>query len=131
MNTSKNIDLGLLLLRLCFGGAMLYGHGWGKLMKFFGDGPPLFADPLAIGPEMSLYLVVFAEVICAILLMLGLFSRFATIPLIIAMLVAVVAVHIDDPFTKMEKALIYLLSYISLLIMGPGYYSLDRLFWKN
>ena len=37
MQTDKKRDIALLLLRLTFGGAMIYGHGWGKLMRFFGD----------------------------------------------------------------------------------------------
>lgn len=126
MDTSKNTDIGLLLLRLCFGGAMLYGHGWGKLMRLFGDDPIKFADPFGLGPEFSLYLVIFAEVVCAFLLMIGLFSRQVTIPLIITMLVAVFMVHISDPFGKMEKGLLYLITYISLLFMGPGRYSVDE-----
>ena len=131
MNTSKNIDIALLLLRLCFGGAMIYGHGWGKLLKIINGDPLKFADPFGLGPELSFYLVVFAEVACALLLMVGLFTRFVTIPLIIAMLVAVFVAHIDDPFGKMEKALLYLIPYICLLLTGAGRYSLDYIIGKK
>jgi len=126
-NLSNQTDVALLLLRLCFGGAMLYGHGWGKLMRVFGDDPIKFADPFGLGPEFSLYLVIFAEAVCAFLLIIGLFTRQATISLIITMLVAVLMIHINDPFGKMEKGLLYLITYISLLLMGPGKYSVDEL----
>lgn len=125
MNFSRNADLALLILRIVFGGAMIYGHGWGKLMRLFGEDPIKFADPFGLGPELSLGLVVFAEIGCALLLILGLYTRIATIPLMITMLVAVLMVHIDDPFARMEKGIMYFAVYLSLFFMGAGWYSLD------
>ncbi|MFY0654573.1 MAG: DoxX family protein [Cyclobacteriaceae bacterium] len=130
MNKFKNTDLGLLLLRLSVGWFMIYGHGWGKLMKLFGDGPIKFGDPLGLGPELSLFLAVFAEVLCSIFLMLGLFTRQALIPLIITMLTAILFVHLGDPFGRLEKALMYLLPYIALFFTGPGRYSFDAILRK-
>lgn len=126
----KKQDIALLLLRLGFGGAMLYGHGWGKLLRFFGEDPIKFSDPFGIGPVPSLVLVTFAEFFCSILIIFGLFTRWATIPLIIAMLVAVFYAHLDDPFSNKEKALLYLLTFVSLYFTGPGIYSIDEK-WHN
>lgn len=130
MTTSKNTDIALLLLRLTFGGAMVYGHGWGKLLRLFGDDPIKFSDPFGIGPAASLALVVFAEFFCALLLFFGLLTRQATIPLIITMLVAIFYAHAGDPFSKIEKALLFLTVYVSLFLTGPGWYSLDAQ-WRN
>ncbi len=104
---------------------MLYGHGMGKMRRLFGSETIEFADPFGIGPVASLGMAVFAEVICAVLLILGLFTRWAAIPLIITMVVAAFYVHIADPFSRMEKAILYLVPYICLLVAGGGYYSLD------
>lgn len=118
-------DLVLLLLRLTFGGLMLFNHGWKKMLRLFGDEPIKFADPFGLGMEATLALAVFAEILCAALLMLGLFSRWVVIPLIITMLVAVFVIHWTDPFGKKEMALLYLVPYIGILLMGAGRYSLD------
>jgi putative oxidoreductase len=123
----NNIDISLLLLRLTFGGLMLINHGWGKMLKLFGDDPIQFADPIGIGATPSLALAVFAEVLCAALLIIGLFTRLSVIPLIITMFVAAFVVHISDPFPKMESALLYLIPYIVLLLLGAGRFSLDAL----
>lgn len=125
MSNKQATDLSLLLLRLAFGGFMLLNHGWGKMMKFMGEGPIKFGDPLGVGTELSLSLAVFAEVGCAILLILGLFTRWATVPLIITMLVAAFIVHGGDGFKDMESALMFGTAYVVLLLMGPGRYSLD------
>ena len=124
-------DIAILLLRLAFGGMMLFSHGWGKMMKFFADEPISFGDPIGLGVEASLFLAVFAEVFCAILLVIGLTTRWAAIPLIITMLVAIFIVHGDDPFSKKEFGLLYLIPYITLLLTGAGRFSLDAIFKKT
>jgi putative oxidoreductase len=122
-------DIGKLILRLGFGGFMLT-HGWPKMMKLFAGGEIQWADPIGLGPTISLILAVFAEVICAILLIVGYKSKWATIPLIITMLVAAFIVHADDPWGKKEFALLYALGYLAIAFLGSGKYSLDGKFGK-
>lgn len=129
-SNTKIQDWALLLLRLVFGGAMLGAHGWGKLLRLFSGNEISFSDPFGIGPTASLALAVFAEVVCSALLVLGLFTRQAVLPLIVTMLVAFLYVHLDDPFTKMEKSVLYLTGYLVLWAFGPGWYSLDAQ-WRN
>jgi putative oxidoreductase len=116
----------LLILRLSAGGFMLT-HGYPKLTRLFESGEIKFGDPLGIGPAASLVLAVFAEFICSILVGLGLFTRLATVPLIITMLVAAFIAHGEDPFSKKELALMYILVYVTLLVFGGGKYSMDEL----
>jgi putative oxidoreductase len=127
----RSQDVALLILRVTFGFMMIYGHGWGKLMRFFGEDPIKFGDPIGIGMIPSLVLVVFAEFFCAAAVGVGLLTRLATIPLMIAMFVAAFVSHIDDPFSRMEKALMYLVVYLVIFLMGPGRYSLDSVFRKK
>lgn len=124
-------DIALLLLRFTVGSMMLFSHGWGKLMKFFSDDPIGFADPIGLGVTTSLVLVVFAEVFCSFLLIIGLGTRLATIPLTITMLVAIFIIHWPDPFSKKEFAILYLVPYIVIFLMGAGRYSLDAFFTKK
>jgi len=124
-------DLASLILRLTFGGTMLFGHGWSKFMKFIGERPIKWADPLGLGPEVSLALASFAEVFCAGALIIGLFTRLASIPLIVTMLVAIFIVHINDPFAKIEFPLMYLVAYLAILLLGSGKFSLDYLIRKK
>jgi putative oxidoreductase len=125
--TAFTTDIAALLLRVCFGFTMLFGHGWGKFLKLIGDGPIKWADPIGLGPEISLGLATFAELFCAGALIIGLFTRLATIPLIITMGVAFFIVHIDDPFNKMESPLMYMTAYIAILLLGAGRFSVDHL----
>lgn len=124
-------SVGLLLLRLVFGGFMLIGHGWGKLMSF-GETAAKFPDPLGIGNELSMGSAVFAEVVCAALVMLGLATRVAVLPLVFTMVVAAFVVHGGDPLfmgdgAAKEPALIYLTAFALLFFTGPGCFSIDTL----
>ncbi len=120
-------DIGILLLRIFLGLAMLFGHGIGKWTMLFESNDIKFADPFGIGVVPSLAMAVFAEVICALLLTIGLLTRLSVIPLIITMLVAAFSVHLLDGFSSMEKALLYGIGFLSILITGPGKYSVDAL----
>lgn len=84
-----------------------------------------------MGATFSLILAVFAEVVCSILIGLGLLTRLASIPLIITMLVASFMIHATDPFAKKEFALLYLLVYLVVFVIGSRKYSLDALLQKN
>lgn len=123
MNNQNN--LAKLILRLGFGGFMMT-HGIPKLMKFFTEGPIQFADPLHIGATTSLILTVFAEVVCAALIVVGYKTKWAAIPLVITMLVAAFVVHGADPLGKKEFALLYAIGFICIGLLGAGKYSLDR-----
>ncbi len=126
----QNTDIGILLLRLGVGGLMLT-HGIPKLFRLFGSDPIQFADPIGIGVEASLTLTVFAEVICSVLIIVGLATKLAAIPLLATMFVAFFVIHADDPFQRKELALFFLIVYVVLLFTGSGKYSLDHYFLKR
>lgn len=126
----KQINIALLFLRIAVGVFMLT-HGTAKLITLFGNSPVQFADPIGIGPAASLALATLAEFACSILLIFGAATRFAVIPLITTMLVAGLIVHADDPFAVKEKALLFLVVFITLAIAGAGNISVDRLIYKK
>ena len=122
------VSLGLLILRVGTAALLIYAHGWGKLVNF-GERAGRFADPIGLGSELSLALVVFAEVICAALIAVGLWTRFAAIPIVIFGLIAAFVHHIDDPFAKKELALLYAIPALTLVLTGAGLFSLDGAFF--
>jgi putative oxidoreductase len=117
-------DIGLLIIRLG-AGAMILTHGYPKLLRLFGDEPIKFMDFLGLGPVVSLSLAVFAEFLCAILIMIGFKTRLAAIPLMITMLSAALIAHAADPFGRKELPLLYFLVFLGILIFGGGKFSVD------
>ena len=119
-------DFGLLAVRLLSGGMMLT-HGLPKFDRLFGEGPVKFADPFGLGPEISLGLVLFAEVGCSLLVMAGFKTRWATLPLLFTMLMAAFYAHGSDPFSEKELSLLFFTLFLSVLISGGGRFSLDHI----
>lgn len=125
-NTSNTTDIALLVARIGIATLMLT-HGIPKLMMLLSGAPIQFPPVMGMSPELSLGLVIFAEVFCSLLLIAGFATRLAVIPLIITMLIAALVIHVADPFGKQEPSLQYLLVYIVLLFTGSGKYSIDYL----
>ncbi len=119
------MNLGLLILRLGAGGLMLAAHGWPKLQKLLSGNPIQFPDPIGLGTELSFMLVVFAEFLCAILLIAGTLSRLSLIPLITTMLVAVFIVKSGKPLDAIELPLLFLSAFVALFFTGPGRFALQ------
>jgi putative oxidoreductase len=120
----------LLVVRVFIGFAML-SHGFPKLQMLLEGGKTEFFDFLGMGPQVTLGLTVFAEFVCSILLILGLFSRIALGFLIFTMIIAGFVVHGADPFAKQEMSLIYLSVYLLLIVFGAGKFSVDHLIEKR
>lgn len=126
-------SLGLLVLRLGMGGYMAAAHGWGKAQMVMAGKYDQFADPLELGNKMSLIGAAMAEFVCSVLVVLGLFTRVAAVPLVFTMGVAAFIVHRNDPWAgpppSKEPALMYLAAFLTLILTGPGRFSLDAAIW--
>ncbi|MBX3442179.1 MAG: DoxX family protein [Planctomyces sp.] len=122
-------SVGLLTLRVAISGLMLV-HGLQKATAF-SDLQDKFPDPLGMGSQLSLIAAIGAEVGCSLLLILGLGTRLAAIPLALTMVVALFVVHAEDPWKVKELAAVYLCVYASLILTGAGEFSLDRFVFKR
>jgi putative oxidoreductase len=139
--------MGLFVLRLGMGGFMLT-HGWPKLQLLMAREFDKFPDPIGLGSGWSLVLVVAAEFFCSLLIVAGLATRLAAVPVVVAMAVAAFVAHAADPWTmgegarlfkageaqswaSKEPALLFLTGFLTLVFTGPGCLSLDALLWSR
>ena len=122
----RSVDAALLVLRLWLGLSLFLLHGWSKLTGF-SQMSHKFRDPLGIGSPTSLALALFAEVVCSLLLALGLFTRIAAAVLVIEMTTVFLLVQklaLSGPGSG-ELAFVYLAGWVTLLVAGAGRFSLD------
>ena len=122
-STITRLSLGLLFLEIGWGKV----HNFQKVIEYFTSlGIPF--------PELNAHVVGFTELTCGGLLILGLFTRLASIPLAISMVVAVITAkrtdisELTDLFGISEYLYVVLLSWLT--IHGPGPISLDRLLYR-
>ena len=125
---------GLLLLRIIGGSMMVYNHGWGKIKA----GPEKWnrlghALTDIIGFEFLStffgFMAAFSESVCALLIIIGLFTRPASILLFFTMFVAIMN-HIMDSEMP-ELAIMYCLLSLVLILSGPGKLSLDKMWFSK
>lgn len=121
-------NFGMLVLRVA-AGLLLAHHGYQKLIKF-SVLRYKFMDFMHLGSSVSLSLIIIAELICGILLILGLFTRLACIPIIIGMAVVVFVASNANIFAEGEKGMIYLAVTVAILFCGPGKISVDGMLGK-
>ena len=129
LGTSNQISVGLLTLRVAFGCFMLV-HGIQKVMGFSAMSEA-FPDPIGMGSQPSLIMAIGAEVGCSILLIIGLGTRLAVVPLAFTMIIALFIVHAADPWKVKELAALFLTVYAVIFLTGPGCFSLDAKFFGS
>ncbi|MEH6514949.1 MAG: DoxX family protein [Maribacter arcticus] len=117
-------DIGLAFFRIAIS-AMMLTHGLTKFQKLI-SGNFEFGNPLGIGATPSLFLAVIGEFICPILIIIGFKTRLSAMPSAITMAVAVFITHGADDFGTKEKALLFLVSFITIILVGPGKFGVDR-----
>lgn len=130
METAERLRwLPLLLTRLTVGVVFLQS-GWGKLHSL--EKVTDFFTSLKIpAPAFQAHLVATTEFVGGILMLAGLLSRVAAVPLTITMVVAILTAKTDDLkdwgdlFGFNEFA--YLVFFVVVAVLGPGAVSLDAL----
>ncbi len=120
----KGVSFFILVLRVFFG-IMFFTHGLDKMMNF-SELSQTYPSVLGFGSYMTLMVTIFCEFCCSLFLIAGLLIRVMVLPMIVAMAVAFFDVH-DGFLPEGELALIYMVVFIILYIVGPGRYSLDYL----
>jgi len=116
-------NIAVLVIRVTFGAMLLINHGIDKL-KHFAEKQSGFPDPFHLGHMPTLMMVLFAEVFCTVFLILGLFTRLMAIPVVINFAVIVFVVN-KGYAGPAETGVLYLAGFFSILLMGPGKYSID------
>ncbi|NBV83740.1 DoxX family protein, partial [bacterium] len=130
---SNNTAIPLLLARLTIG-AIFIQSGVGKLTHL-ADATQFFIELGIPFPHVNALFSSSTEIVAGILILIGLFTRIATIPLIIIMIVAIATAQAVNVKSVLEFAGLqewdYIVILALLLISGPGKASVDFLLRKS
>jgi len=123
----------LALLRVWTGATLFLRHGLEKQPAHWAQFMAHFPDPVGIGPHTSFLIAFLSDFVCAILLMIGLGTRWAALCCLGNIFVAWAFVHHFAFFGKGsgsdhgELIVLYLGALLTLLIAGPGAACIDRI----
>jgi len=125
--------VGPLLVRASLG-AVFATSGWGKLHNL-GQVTAFFTELGIPFPGFNAVLASGTELVGGVLLLLGLFTRFAALPLVITMVVAIVTAkrpEIDGVISVLSFIeFTYIAGLVWLALSGAGLASLDGFFSRN
>jgi putative oxidoreductase len=125
--------LALLLGRLAVGLVFL-STGWGKVHNV-AKVTEFFTSLHIPAPGLNAVVVGWSELLCGAALVIGLFTRLATIPLIVSMIVAIITAKRGDIHGFFDliafEETTYLLVLVMIAILGPGSISIDHLLAKK
>ncbi len=124
-----NSSLGILLLRLIFGGLFTW-HGLDALMHY-NQYLAMSTSTIGLPVKFEFALVVFSQFICGLLIVVGFLTRLAVIPIFICMALAFLIAHKGMPFYQKELPFVYALLCIVIAVLGSGIYSADHFIQKR
>lgn len=126
-------DYAPLVLRVATGIVFTF-HGWQKLQGGLAGTTGLVQSIGFPMPELFAVLLIAAELGGGVMLILGLFTRWAAKFTGLVALVALVLVHLPNGFSLAtggyEYIFVLLAASVSLMLSGGGKWSLDRMIWK-
>jgi putative oxidoreductase len=122
----------LFVLRVLTGLNLFLHHGWEKNPAHWADFMAHFADPIGIGMHASFLIAFVSDFVCAILVTIGLATRWAALFCFCNIFVAWAFYHHFAFFGKGpgehgELIVLYLVAMLTLFLAGPGEMSLDHL----
>ncbi|MEK7888309.1 DoxX family protein [Burkholderia contaminans] len=116
-------DLGLLFLRVTASVLLLVVHGLPKVLHYTSEAAAI-EDPFHLGRTLSILFAIFAEVVCPVFMIVGVWPRLAALPVMIITLVALVFVHPDWSLRDAQFAWMLLILFGTIAIAGAGRYAL-------
>ncbi|OLL29251.1 LysR family transcriptional regulator [Burkholderia sp. SRS-W-2-2016] len=114
-------DFALLFLRVSASLLVLIVHGLPKLLHVHAQLSAI-EDPLHLGAAFTLGFAIFAEVVCPLLMIAGVFTRLAALPILVVCVVALALVHPDWSIEQGQFAWMLLILFGTVAIGGAGRY---------
>lgn len=124
----KYKEYGVIFIRLIVGFHLIYGtqdnvFSYARMEEFAG-----FLNVRGVPfPIFSAFLSAYAQFVCGVLFILGVWTRYAAIVMIINFIAAIIIAHIGDTYQNTFPALVMLSAACFLLIHGAGKLSVDDL----
>jgi putative oxidoreductase len=117
-------DLGLLFLRVFGSLLVIYIHGLPKIVHWETE-LQVIDDPLHIGRSITLLCAIFAEVICPMAIIIGVYTRLACLPFIFLLLVSMLGVHADWSLEQGQFGWLLLILFGTVALCGSGRYAFN------
>ena len=126
----SRFDLTMLLFRFAISLELMIAHGLKKIGIGVAKAEKI-PNPLHIPDVLNQYFAIASNIFFPVLVMIGLFTRLAVLPILTVTLVGYFFVHWNDSLLEKDMPFMYTVAYLLLLAIGPGRYSVDSIITKK
>lgn len=128
--SAKSFHLGILVFRILLSLELMIVHGFKKIGIGVAAAEQV-PNPLHFPDELNHLLAASANLFFPVFIIVGLFTRLAVLPVLVVTLTGYFLLHWQDALPVKDVPFMYSLSFLLLLVLGPGKYSADYLINKR
>ena len=122
--SANSYHVSLLLFRIAISPEMMTAHGLKKIGIGVAEAEHV-PNPFYLPETLNSLFAISANLFFPVLVILGLFTRIAVLPILAVTLTGYFVVHWNDSFLEQDMPFMYSVCYLFLLVSGPGKYSLS------
>lgn len=127
----RSREKGLAIIRIFVGGFMIY-HGWEIFDQIkMNEYSKWMINLKLFYPSLMAYAGKAIELVAGLLLLVGLFTRIAAIPLGLVMLFITFVIGDGRIFMEEQHPFMFVLTSLLFFLAGPGAWSLDKRLFKS
>lgn len=128
--SDRSLHLSLLVFRVLLSAELIYAHGLKKLGVGV-DQAEVIPNPLHLPDSFNSLFADVANLVCPLFVIAGLLTRVAILPILAVTLTGYFVLHFKDAPLIKDTPYMYSLSYLLLMVLGPGKYSVDHYIFKS
>lgn len=128
--SQRLFGMGMLLLRAASSLEIAIVHGFKKIGVGVAAAEAI-PNPLHLPGEFNNAFAISANIVFPLFVLVGLFTRLATLPTLAVTLTGYFVVHWNDTLLLKDTPFIYSVIFLTILILGPGKYSIDNVIYKK
>jgi len=122
--SAAGFNISLFVFRILVSVELMMAHGLKKVGIGIAQAEQI-PNPLCLPENLNRLFAISANLFFPVLVILGLFTRIAVLPILAVTLTGYFVVHWHDSLLEKDTPFIYSVIYLFLLVIGPGKYSAD------
>ena len=126
----NSFDWSMLAFRIFVSVEMMVAHGLKKIGIGVEEAEKV-PNPLHLPDAFNQFFATAANLFFPVLVILGLFTRVAVLPILAVTLMGYFVLHWNDSLLEKDMRFMYSVTFLLLFILGPGKYSVDHIITKK
>jgi putative oxidoreductase len=120
----------MLLFRIALALEMMIIHGFKKLGIGVSEAE-IIPNPFNLPQTFNDAFIISANFFFPFLVLIGFYTRLSALPVLVVTVTGYLIVHRNEALIARDIPFMYSISFLSILLLGPGKYSIDHFIYKK